>query len=177
MKKINSTSKHWLNLIAKVGLFLVLFSLLSSFLARHMLSTEQSAPILQLGPHLKTLSLVNRENSTLVEWKKSEQHLVYFFAPWCTVCALSQPSLSAFSSLKPNIKITMIALDWEKRSDVVAFKQDHDFKQLILLGDQNIKRQWQVDAYPSYYFVNNKGEITSKDRGLVTLPGLLARAL
>lgn len=99
-----------------------------------------------------------------------------FFAPWCTVYALSQPSLAAFSQLKPNTQIIMVVLDWEDPLTVADFKQKHQFNHSVLLGNQELKRQWKVDAYPSYYFVDNDREILSKNRGLVTLPGLLARS-
>lgn len=154
-------------------IFIVLFTAFSSFLARNMLSRDQVMPPLVISESLKLLDEPLTQNS----WEDSPQHLVYFFAPWCQVCALSQPSLEAFAKLKPNIPIVMVALDWQSPSEVSAFKTDHGYEQLILLGNSDFKNQWQVDAYPSYYFVDNKGQITSKDRGLVTLPGLLARSI
>lgn len=153
--------------------FIVIFSVLSAFLARNMLARDQVMPPLAINTQLQILDTP----LTTKSWQEAPLHLVYFFAPWCQVCALSQPSLEAFAKLKPNIPIVMIALDWQSPSEVQAFKTDHEYTQLILLGNEQFKKQWQVDAYPSYYFVDNQGKITSKDRGLVTLPGLLARAL
>lgn len=154
-------------------IFIVLFTVFSSFLARNMLSRDQVMPPLTINHNLQVLDSPLTTNS----WEGASQHLVYFFAPWCQICALSQPSLEAFSKLKPDIPIVMIALDWQSIKEIEAFKADHGYKQLILLGNSTFKNQWQVDAYPSYYFVDNQGRITSKDRGLVTLPGLLARSI
>jgi len=132
------------------------------------LSNNKNAPVLVL-PQLSP--------TPLKDWQEAPQHLVYFFAPWCTVCALSQPSLAAFVNIKPETQVIMIALDWESPQAVIKFKQNHQFKLPILLGNQLLKQQWKIDAYPSYYFVDSRGKITSKDRGLVTLPGLLARSI
>ena len=161
------------NWLFNVIIFIVLFTALSSFLARNMLARDQVMPPLEINHQLQVLDAP----LTVQSWQEAPQHLIYFFAPWCQVCAFSQPSLEAFSKLKPDIPIVMIALDWQSANEVKNFKTNHEYKQLILLGNHQFKKQWQVDAYPSYYFVDNEGRITSKDRGLVTLPGLLARAL
>ena len=159
--------------------FSALFIALSTFLARDMLETEQLMPSLSNNNNA-TLLVIN-DNSLpsmpIKDWQQSPQHLVYFFAPWCTVCALSQPSLAAFATLKPNTQIIMVALDWGSPQAVADFKLNHQFEHPILLGNQALKQQWQIDAYPSYYLIDSAGKILSKDRGLVTLPGLLARAL
>jgi len=176
---MNMIKNHLTNIRKKIPnwlvnaiIFFVLFTAFSSFLARNMLAKNQVMPPLAINEQLHILDTP----LTTKSWQEAPQHLVYFFAPWCQVCALSQPSLEAFAKLKPNIPIVMIALDWQSANEVKAFKDDHEYQQLILLGNNQFKKQWQVDAYPSYYFVDSQGKIISKDRGLVTLPGLLARA-
>ncbi|MDP2561601.1 redoxin domain-containing protein [Psychrobium sp. 1_MG-2023] len=146
---------------------------LTQLLTRHMLSDNQHVSNLTSSAHAQLL----KPEDSLKEWADAPQHLVYFFAPWCTVCALSQPSLDVFTTMKPNTQVIMVALDWDNPQAVEDFKQKHQFDLPTLLGDQTLKRQWQVDAYPSYYFIDSQGRVTSKDRGLVTLPGLLARSI
>lgn len=170
-----SSTQRWLKSFAQLLVIVVCFFAVSLFLSRNMLATKNPAPKLTINQHLSPLQLSDSPDD--LAFSENESTLVYFFAPWCTVCALSQPSLSAFQEVKPNVKIIMVALDWETREQVEAFKQEHEFEHQILLGDHHIKQQWPVDAYPSYYFVDGNGDISSKDRGLVTLPGLVARAL
>lgn len=160
--------------LALVALFIVI----SQYLARDMLQVHQQAPSLLDYQH-KLLNKPSENGSRfkIQPWPKAKQHLVYFFAPWCTICALSQPSLTALQDTKPSIQIIMVALDWSSEQAVKEFQRKHRFNLPIVLGNTQTKTQWQVDAYPSYYFVNEMGEITSKDRGIVTLPGLLARSL
>jgi len=172
---LNEASKKKLNWIAQFLLFIGFFIGLSTFLAKDMLDNQQSVPNLASYPHIEQQT--DTQALLLKEWHQSPQHLVYFFAPWCTVCALSQPSLQAFAKLKPDTQIVMVALDWQDPQAVTDFKQKHQFSFPLLLGDQRLKQQWQVDAYPSYYFVDSQGKVTSKDRGIVTLPGLLARSI
>jgi len=164
--------------ISQGVLFLALFIGLSSFMARNMISNDQQVPALANEAGLQALKASpSNSNLGLTEWKDHPVHLVYFFAPWCTVCALSQPSLEAFHKLHPEIPITLIALDWETPQEVLEYQQKHEFDLPIYLGSSAFKQQWQVDAYPSYYFVDQDGKVKSKDRGLVTLPGLIARSL
>ena len=169
------TTSYWLKGLGQLLIIAIVFIALSVFLSRNMLDTQQPAPLLTLNKHLSPLEPDGKNQRPIIN--KEHSTLVYFFAPWCTVCALSQPSLSAFANVRPEINIVMIALDWESSDQVKAFQQQHDFEHSILLGDDAIKQQWRVDAYPSYYFVDKNGNITSKDRGLVTLPGLITRAL
>lgn len=165
--------------MGQAAIFIAIFIALSSFLAKDMLETEHAMPTLTNDQN--ATALIDLQNpltaKPIKDWDQAPKHLVYFFAPWCTVCALSQPSLAAFSIIKPDIQIIMVALDWETSQAVADFKQNHEFKLPVLLGNQELKRQWKIDAYPSYYFLDSTGEIISKDRGLVTLPGLLARSI
>ena len=177
--KLKKTLPKTLNYIAQATLFIALFIALSTFLARDMLQTDHVMQNLASDENAVPLSKqpLAMPQKSIKDWTQAPQHLVYFFAPWCTVCALSQPSLSAFADIHPDVQIIMVALDWENSIDVSNFKQKHQFEHPILLGNQSLKYQWKIDAYPSYYFVDNTGKITSKDRGLVTLPGLLARSI
>lgn len=172
---VEKISSKWLRGLGQLLIIVISFIALSVFLSRNMLDMQQPAPALTLNKHLSTLDINLTNAQPILSTEQST--LVYFFAPWCTVCALSQPSLSAFANAKPEINIVMIALDWESSAHVEAFQQKHGFEHSIYLGDSYIKQQWRVDAYPSYYFVDKNGNITSKDRGLVTLPGLITRAL
>jgi len=160
-------------------LFVALIIALSAFLAQDMLETASIMPSLEANQHVRPLANSSDQAFAvkIKKWHQAPQHLVYFFAPWCTVCALSQPSLAGFAEIKPDTQIIMVALDWDTEQAVREFKQKHQFDLPILLGDPSLKQQWKIDAYPSYYFVDSNGKITSKDRGLVTLPGLLARSI
>ncbi|MGB1298141.1 MAG: TlpA family protein disulfide reductase [Psychrobium sp.] len=171
----STSSQRWLKSFGQLLFIVVCFIAVSLFLSRDMLANKTPAPQLALSQHLSPLELDS--NAIDFTFSDEEPTLVYFFAPWCTVCALSQPSLSAFKQIRSEVKVVMIALDWETREQVKVFQQEHEFDHPILLGDHHIKQQWRVDAYPSYYFVDRNGNISSKDRGLVTLPGLVARAL
>lgn len=172
--KINfRKARSWL---VQLALIVTVFIVVSHYLARNMLEKHQDAPTLS-DHQYKLLERNDNALTAIQDWPGAKQHLVYFFAPWCTVCALSQPSLQAFKQAKPHTQIIMVALDWSSVSAVKEFQQKHQFDFPIILGDAQLKHRWQVDAYPSYYFVNQAGTITSKDRGLVTLPGLFSRSL
>lgn len=173
----NKLTKRVIKWSVQALIITAIFIAISAFLARNMLSTQQQVPSFINQTNVKLISGNQLSLANLKDWSESPQHLIYFFAPWCTICAFSQPSLEAFGIAKPNVQIMMVALDWENEEQVTNFKAKHQFDFPVLLGNQTLKQQWQVDAYPSYYFVNAQGRVTSKDRGLVTLPGLIARSM
>lgn len=175
VKNIKEKYRHnkLVSVTGQLAVFVLLFMAISAYLAKDMLASQQVVANLSY----QQLAPLNSQNAMPKDWSSAPLHLVYFFAPWCQVCALSQPSLNAFHSLRPEVEISLIALGWETAQEVQAYQDKHQFDLPIFLAPQSTQAQWQVDAYPSYYFINDKGEVISKDRGLVTLPGLLARSL
>ncbi|WP_100640848.1 thioredoxin fold domain-containing protein [Alteromonas facilis] len=99
--------------------------------------------------------------------------LVYFFAPWCQVCHLSIGNLEYIDN--ENIRIVRVALDYASEDDVLAFAQQHNIQAPILYGNEQLKSQFKVDAYPTYYMVNASHEIVSGTRGYSTAVGLKVR--
>src|SRR5690554_4070371 len=99
--------------------------------------------------------------------------LVYFFAPWCAVCKVSMPSLNLLSG--DDLRVVVIALDWQNQAEVEDFVRSSGFQGEVLLGTAGTMQRWQIDAFPSYYVVGRDGKVLHRDRGFTTPPGLLLR--
>ena len=150
--------------------FILLFILISVWLGRHMLDKGQMVAPLSL-PSLNG-ELVN------INWPSDQQRtLVYFFAPWCSVCHISMPGLNLFVDSQSNdLQIVAIALDYENSDEVRQTIQDSGFKGQVLLGNQQLARTFNITAYPSYYMLDQHGRILHSDRGLTTPVGVWLRA-
>lgn len=155
--------------------FILLFMLLSFWLGRHMLDRGQMvAPL--------SLSSLSGEQVN-INWPSDQRRtLVYFFAPWCSVCRISMPGLNLFiagpSDLNSvrELKIVAIALDYESPDEVRQYIKDSGFKGQVLLGNQQLARDFNISGYPSYYMLDQQGRILHSDRGLTTPVGVWLRA-
>lgn len=99
--------------------------------------------------------------------------LVYFFAPWCQICHLSIGNLEYVNN--DNIKIVRVALDYANIEDVQDFATQHEISSPILLGNNQLKQQFNVNVYPTYYLLNAESEIIGGSKGYSTAAGLKLR--
>ncbi|MCD8522045.1 MAG: TlpA family protein disulfide reductase [Saccharospirillaceae bacterium] len=165
---------QWLRRGAELLVFLLLFIILSHWLSRHMLDAGSSAPSTTL-PALNNpdATLQSTPTGRLIWPAEHERTLVYFFAPWCSICRVSMPGLNLLGH--DDLRIVAVALDWETREEVEAFVSSVGFSGEVLLGNDTTAQQYQVQGYPSYYVMDRQGRIQHQDRGLSTPPGLWLR--
>jgi peroxiredoxin len=167
----NKRLRRLRSLLLNAGLFVAVFLVATAYQSRNMLDTgDQSAPALR-GTTLagKPYDLADAE---------SRPALVYFFAPWCKVCAASAGNLNRLRRWRDAAELEMIAvaLDWDTAEEVRAYAERHELDITVVLGDANVARNWQIYAFPSYYVLNSEHRITRRDVGYSSQLGLLWRA-
>lgn len=102
--------------------------------------------------------------------------LLYFFAPWCTICKLSMGNLNLLRKFS-DIDIIIVGLDYEKPGqvfDLLKEKGLSDFQ--IILGDEKTSDLFKIQAFPTYYTIKGNGKVQSSSVGYSPLPGLLVRS-
>jgi len=159
------------SLLLNAGLFVAVFLVATAYQSRNMLDTgDQSAPALR-GTTLagKPYDLADAE---------LRPALVYFFAPWCKVCAASAGNLNRLRRWRDASELEMIAvaLDWDTAEEVRAYAERHELDITVVLGDANVARNWQIYAFPSYYVLDSEHRIARRDVGYSSQLGLLWRA-
>jgi peroxiredoxin len=167
----NKWPRRLRSLLLNVGLFALVFLAVTTYQSRNMLDTGgQPAPEL----HGTTLS---GESYDLAD-AESRPALVYFFAPWCKVCAASAGNLNRLRRWRDASELEMIAvaLDWRAVEEVSAYAERHELDITVVLGDANVARNWQIYAFPSYYVLDSQHRITRRDVGYSSQLGLLWRA-
>jgi hypothetical protein len=105
--------------------------------------------------------------------------LVYFFAPWCKICAASSSNINMLRRMRgePELRVVMVALDWQSSDEVQGYVDRHDISVPVVLGDRKIAIDWNIYAFPTYYVLNSKQQVVSRDLGYSTLAGLWWRSL
>lgn len=149
----------------------VVFFGVLAFQSRNMLGADG-----EVAPELTGITLNGQPYD--LEDARARPALVYFFAPWCKICAVSSGNLNRLRRWRDSeeIEIVAVALDWQTADDVRAYVERHDLEVTVVLGDANVARQWQIQAYPSYYVLNSEHHIVRRDIGYSSQLGLWLRA-
>jgi len=149
----------------------VVFFGMLSFQTRNMLASDGQA-----APHLRGTTLSGQPYD--LEDARARPALIYFFAPWCNICAASAGNLNRLRRWRDTdeIEIVAVALSWGEAKEVREYVEHHDLNVTIVLGDANVARQWQIQAFPSYYVLNSEHFVVRRDIGYSSQIGLWLRA-
>ncbi|QDP01283.1 TlpA family protein disulfide reductase [Thalassotalea sp. PS06] len=162
------------SLILQAVIIVIVFNGVSALRESAMLSSwgKEQAPDF----HLTTL------NSNIVDLNQamgSRKTVLYFFAPWCSICKYSIGNLQSLYEKHPGeqVQIYAIALDYVDVHEVETFVEGLDLTMPVLLGNESLKQAYQVSAYPSYYVLDGQQQVVHRSMGYSTELGLKLRAL
>ena len=166
-RRIRHFLKQRTGLFLNALFFVAVFVAISTFQARNMLSTSSvEAPALS--------GALLRGGSYDIAAAGDRPVLVYFFAPWCTFCAVSSDNLTRLRRLRDedSLEILTVALDWQDRDEVRNYVDRHELDLPVVLGDTQIAQDWRVNAFPTYYVLDSDRRIRRRDLGYSTQFGL-----
>lgn len=102
--------------------------------------------------------------------------VLYFFAPWCRVCAASSPQLRWFHRWAgEEVRVVLIGLDWASGAELVEYARRHELSLPVLAGHADTAASYRIRGYPTYYVLDAEGRIAGRDFGYTTAPGLWLR--
>ncbi len=159
------------SLLLNVGLVVAVFLVATNFQSRNMLAKGEQA-----APGLRGITLADQPYD--LGESGSRPALVYFFAPWCRICAASAGNLNRLRRWRDESELEMVAvaLDWGSVEEVRAYVERHELDITVVLGDGTIARDWHIYAFPSYYVLDSEHRIARRDVGYSSQLGLLWRA-
>ncbi len=104
--------------------------------------------------------------------------VIYFFAPWCGVCAASSPQLRWFHRWRgDDVQVLLIGLDYAAPDEVRSYATRHELTMPVLMGIPATGAAYRIGGYPTYYVIDAQGRIARRDVGLTTIVGLWLRTL
>ena len=104
--------------------------------------------------------------------------MVYFFAPWCGVCAASSPQLRWFHRWRgDDVQVLLVGLDWSTIAELRDYATRHALPMPVLIGDPATGAAFRVRGYPTYYVLDSEGRVAARDIGLTTVVGLWIRTI
>lgn len=103
----------------------------------------------------------------------TEQTLLYFFAPWCSICKLSIGNLNQLQD--PTVTVIAVALAYDSPQAVADFVAGQSLNLPVVLGDSRLQQAYGIDMFPTYYVLDRNKRVSSKAVGYSTALGLKAR--
>ena len=164
--------KRWMKHGAEALFFIAILLGVYAYQSRNLLPADaRLAPALS-APTLNGASFDLHEDAAAAT-------LVYFFAPWCHICAASSSNINALRRMRDeqDLRILMVALDWQSITEVRDYVDRHEISVPVLLGDRRIANDWNIYAFPTYYVLDSGQQVIRRDLGYSTLVGLWWRSL
>ncbi|MGY8870098.1 MAG: TlpA disulfide reductase family protein [Pseudomonadales bacterium] len=150
---------------------------------RNLLPIQEAAPMFELSPlHLSLtdpVAVSDLEFSQLAVlptrsiYYQNQRSLIYFFAPWCSICKFSMGNLA---HLEGKLPVVAVALDYSDEQAVSDFVTGLDINVPVLLGSSEVAQAYKIKAFPTYYIINAEGKIEMSSMGYSTELGLKIRA-
>ena len=168
-------SKSWrrkaLSVALQLALLVGVVVVASEWQARHLLARRAPAPALALR------TLGGEEVS--LEGARGRTVVLYFFAPWCSVCQYSSHNVVALRNARSEreVAIYAVGLDYESPADLERFARDHELNVPVLLGDDDVQRSFNVRSFPTIYVIDEDGRVRDRVIGYTTGLGLRLRSL
>jgi peroxiredoxin len=113
-------------------------------------------PVLDGG----TLSLADLRGKTVV---------IDFWATWCPPCEYQVPELNAFyeAHKEADVAVIGISVDTEGPEVVSKWTKEKGVEYPILLGDEELARQFGALGFPTVVIVSPDGHIQTRHMGLI----------
>ncbi len=99
--------------------------------------------------------------------------VIHFWATWCPTCRLEASNIESISK---KYEVLTIAVNSGDNAEIEAYLKSKELT-FRVLNDTNGKwaKQFKVEAYPTTFIYDSKGELKFTEVGYTTTAGLLAR--
>jgi len=165
-------SLRWKRFALEALVFIVIVVGIQAWRARDLLPADERTP----APAFELADLDGRT------WRATDlagrPAVIYFFAPWCGVCAASSPQLRWFHRWRgDDVQVILVGLDYQTADEVRDYARRHSLMMPVLFGAPDTGAAFRISGYPTYYVLDAQGRIARRDVGLSTVAGLWVRTL
>lgn len=149
--------------------YLILLYGVHTYQTRNLVPEDETAP---------AFTLTDLKGNTIsLEQYKGKPVMIYFFAPWCTVCNLTSKSVSSLydSDETERPVVLAVGLSYNSVQELKGFAQKHNLEMPVLVGDARVADEYHITGFPTFYFIDSNGKVTSRTIGFTTETGMNLR--
>jgi thiol-disulfide isomerase/thioredoxin len=162
---LNTKKWHWKSLVKEVIKVLLLVFILSNIMSYLRQPELESTQV----PKIETELLDGRIFSV----EEGKPLLIHFWAVWCPTCKLEAANIEAVSK---EYQVLTIAVSSGSDAEVKAYMQEHGLSFKVINDVKGIwAERFKVEAYPTTFMYDAKGELRFTEVGYTSTAGLLAR--
>lgn len=171
-KKRIKRKKPWWRHILEILIIIAIGYGIMLWQDRHLLKKSDQA----IAPQQILVGLDSKSYQIPIQ---NEKQLIYFFAPWCTICHLSIGNIESQKEalLDKGYHVRYIALDWQSKQEVEQFAKDKKLTFPVLMGTIETMQDYKVQGFPTYYLIDEKGKVITGSQGYSTSLGVWLRSL
>jgi peroxiredoxin len=163
-------NSRWVRRLAEVLLFVVIIGGIYAWRTRDLLPVGDRVA----APAFELTDLQGRPWS--LDALKGKPAVLYFFAPWCGVCAASSPQLRWFDRWQgDDVQVVLVGLDWSSPAELAEYAARHELQLPVLAAGPQTAADYKIRGYPTYYVLDAEGRVAGRDFGYTTAPGLWLR--
>lgn len=157
---------YWLALGFDLLLLVLLLWAIHAWQTRHL-------PLGEPAPSTSLPLLASAATAAAIQ--DGEPGVVYFFAPWCSICKHSIGNVDEQVRSGDIQWAAAIALDYSNPAEVTEFVAATGITLPTLMGTEQTARDWNIRAFPTYFVIDAAGNISSRSVGYSTSLGLYWR--
>jgi len=144
------------------AILLFIFTNIISYIRKPELSSTQL-------PQLKVQLLDGNDYSP----KKGKAFVVHFWATWCPTCKLEASNIEAISK---KYEVLTIAVNSGDNAKIKAYMDERDLHfRVVNDSEGRWAKQFKVEAYPTTFIYDARGELKFTEVGYTSTIGLFAR--
>ena len=159
-------ANYWGSLAFDIVWIMLAFMLIHAWQTRNLPDDDHTPPL-----ELAWLDDMKADSIMVA----GETGVVYFFAPWCFYCRHSIDNLDELVESGNLSWARAVELDFGSLDEVREFISETDVDLPVLLGSPQTTRDWQIQAFPTYFVIDGDGQIVSRSGGYSTKIGLQTR--
>lgn len=159
--------RRWVIWLRDGGILLLILLAVFTWQTRNLLSNGESVAE-------DSSVLLSLDGDKLIMQPDGEKPtVVYFFAPWCTICKASIGNLQYVDTSR--FHVLRIALDYTSVEQVRQFVDDAAIEAPVYLGNAGLQARFKITGYPTYYLLSKDYAVTDKAMGYSSAAGLKVR--
>jgi peroxiredoxin len=151
---------------AKLSLQLVIFAAL--FYALNIWQTRNLLPDNEQAPDFNQIT-ISGIPAKLSDFG-SRRKVLYFYAPWCSICKITAGALEQLDGpdYKGRLAIVTVGLSYNNVAELSQFMESHNLEATHIAGDDQMARDYRIQAFPTLYILDENNRIVSQSIGLKT---------